>query len=106
MGSYTFRWYVISAPLLSFEKGKDVSSAMEPRRASELAFSRPWWSCRLAKPKAGYLVAQCYLRYRQPTHAQIFTPIHHHRQTLLTPHNPPADCCFLHIGIILPKKYT
>ena len=77
MGSYTFRWYVISAPpsLHVHGKGKDVSSAMEPRRASELGSSWRWWSCRLASP-AGCSVVQCYLlRYRQPTHAQIFTPI-------------------------------
>ena len=83
MGSYTFRWYVISAPLLPFEKGKDVSSAMEPRRASELGSSWRWWSCRLASP-AGCSVVQCYLlRYRQPTHAQIFTPILHQTHLIL-----------------------
>ena len=58
------------------------------------------------EPKAGCLVAQCYLRYRQPTHAQIFTPVTIVKHLYTTPHNPPADCCLLHIGIILPKKST
>ena len=89
MGAYTFRWYVISAPLKSCETGKDVSSAMEPRRASERAFESALVELSTREPKAGCLVAQCCLLTLPPAHPRA--NLHTHHIVVNRPHTAPHN---------------
>jgi hypothetical protein len=80
--------FPLRPPLI--RKGKDASSAMEPRRASELGSSWRWWSCRLASP-AGCSVVQCYLSTLPPAHARA--NLHTHSSSPPnTPHSSQPAC--------------
>ena len=97
MGSYTFRWYVM--PFSKFHpparKGKDASSAMEQRRARV----RAGLKLAAVELSPSRLLGRAVLRYSHPRTRKS-------SHTSNTPRDLLTDCCCLHIGIILPKKYT